>query len=72
MCADAPGGVALGGNRIHFLEPLMTAFHADVPFGSTWKDDPDLVGPMMSHLTGKVAQLFSKAGIIRVKQPRPR
>ena len=49
-CAGAPGGVVLGGNRIHFLEPLMTAFHADVPFGSTWKDDPDLVGPTMSHL----------------------
>ena len=23
-----PGGGTLGGNRIHFFEPLMTAFHA--------------------------------------------
>jgi len=29
-----PGGVTLGGNRIHSFEPVMTAFQALVAFGS--------------------------------------
>jgi hypothetical protein len=39
-----------GGKRIHFFAPLTTAFHAHVALGSTWKDEPDLWGPIISHL----------------------
>lgn len=35
---------------IHFLEPVMTAFQAEVALGSLWKVDPERGGPMMSHL----------------------
>jgi hypothetical protein len=46
--ADQPA--VPGGKRIHFLAPLTTAFHAHVALGSTWKEEPDLWGPMISHL----------------------
>jgi hypothetical protein len=29
-----PGGIMFGGNRIHNFDPVMTAFHALVAFGS--------------------------------------
>lgn len=29
-----PGGMMWGGNRIHFLDPLTTAFQAEVALGS--------------------------------------
>jgi len=29
-----PGGVTSGGNMTHFLAPLISAFHAEVEFGS--------------------------------------
>ena len=45
-----PGGTTCGGNRTHFLEPFTTAFQAEVALGSLWKEDPDLAGPMISHL----------------------
>jgi hypothetical protein len=45
-----------GGKRIHFLAPLTTAFHAHVALGSTWKEEPDLWGPMIIHLQGWVQQ----------------
>ena len=48
--AWTPGGVKSGGNRIHFFLPEITAFHADVAFGSLWKLDPDLLGPTISPL----------------------
>jgi hypothetical protein len=34
---------------IQYFEPLMTAFHAEVPFGSAWKVDPEREGPMISQ-----------------------
>ena len=35
---------------IHFLEPVTTAFQAEVALGSLWKVEPERGGPMMSHL----------------------
>ena len=46
----APGGVELGGYMTHFLDPRMTAFQAEVEFGSLWNVDPERAGPMISHL----------------------
>lgn len=34
----------------HFLEPVTTAFQAEVALGSLWKVEPERGGPMMSHL----------------------
>ena len=35
----------MGGYRIHFLEPVTTAFQAEVELGSLWKELPDLSDP---------------------------
>lgn len=40
-----PGGAVSGGNSIQPLDPEITAFQADVPFGSLWKVDPERAGP---------------------------
>ena len=45
-----PGGTTCGGKSTHFLEPFTTAFQAEVAFGSLWNEEPDLAGPMISHL----------------------
>ena len=45
-----PGGMTCGGKSTHFLEPFTTAFQAEVALGSLWKEEPDLAGPMISHL----------------------
>ncbi|RUS16987.1 hypothetical protein BC938DRAFT_476396 [Jimgerdemannia flammicorona] len=31
---NTPGGTVSGGYMIHFFEPVITAFHADVELGS--------------------------------------
>ena len=40
----------MGGYMTHFLDPRMTAFQAEVEFGSLWNVDPERAGPMISHL----------------------
>ena len=49
-CPGTPGGTTCGGKSTHFLEPFTTAFQAEVALGSLWKEEPDLAGPMISHL----------------------
>lgn len=36
---------------IHALDPTVTAFQADVPFGSWCQVEPDLVGPTICEPT---------------------
>ena len=46
---EGMGGGLVARRRTHFLEPDSVAFQADVAFGSTWKLEPDLAGPTISH-----------------------
>ena len=48
----------LGGYIIHFLEPRMTAFQAEVELGSLWNVEPERVGPIMSHLQSQSTSLL--------------
>lgn len=48
MCRPGMSSV-VGGNRIQYFEPRITAFHAEVPFGSAWKVEPERAGPMISQ-----------------------
>ena len=47
--ACTPGGMASGGYINHSFEPVITAFHAEVPLGSLCHTLPLLGGPAMSH-----------------------
>ena len=52
MCRPGMGlaeGSATGGNMSQYFEPRMTAFQADVPFGSAWNVLPERAGPMISQ-----------------------
>ena len=46
---NIPGGKMWGGYSIHFLEPVTTAFQAEVALGSLWNVEPERGGPMISH-----------------------